>query len=200
VHLVFYIFQGIGIASAIGVRPFLPSLAAGALAAGDIGIDHFDFDHTNYSFVQSSWFLLVMLVGTILLVAVERSAIGPQLRRPPLAWVLIAISLGLGGLFFAASLCRGDYIVWPGWLGGIACAAVGVAASKPFLERLRGRLDAGAAAVGPPLVAEAFALLAAVLSIVAPPVGPITLLFLLWLLISGRGRGEQKYAGLRILR
>jgi hypothetical protein len=38
-----------------------------------------------------------------------------------------------------------------------------------------------------------------VLSVVAPPVGVIALAVLLWLLYAGRGRDEQKYAGLRIL-
>jgi len=40
----------------------------------------------------------------------------------------------------------------------------------------------------------------AALSVVAPPIGPIGLLLLLWLLLAGRGREQQKYAGLRILR
>jgi hypothetical protein len=35
---------------------------------------------------------------------------------------------------------------------------------------------------------------------VAPPVGPIALALLLWLLLAARRRGEHKYAGLRILR
>jgi hypothetical protein len=39
-----------------------------------------------------------------------------------------------------------------------------------------------------------------VLSVLLPPVGVIVLVALLWLLYAGRGRGEQKYAGLRILR
>ena len=47
---------------------------------------------------------------------------------------------------------------------------------------------------------EGAALLAAVLSVIVPPVGVIVLGLLLWLLIAGRGRGDQKYAGLRILR
>ena len=41
VHLVFDIFQGIGVAAAVGVRPFLPALVVGALAAGDVEI-HFN--------------------------------------------------------------------------------------------------------------------------------------------------------------
>ena len=83
---------------------------------------------------------------------------------------------------------------------GVLCAAVGVAASRPFLDRVRQRLDAAAAAVGLPLIGEGSALLLAVLSVVAPPVGPVVLLLLLWMLIRGRGRDDQKYAGLRILR
>jgi hypothetical protein len=200
VHLVFDIFQGIGIGAAVGIRPFLPSLAAGALAAGDIGVDHFDFNHTHYSFLQSSWFLLVVFVGTVLLVAVERSALASRLREAPLSYLVMLISLGLGGVFCAGSLCRGGDAVWPGWVGGVICAAIGIAASRPFLDRLRSRLDAAAAAVGMPLIAEGSAVAIAALSIVAPPVGPIALLFLIWLLFRGRRRDEQKYAGLRILR
>ena len=196
-HLAFDIFQGIGIAAAVGIRPFLPGLAAGALAAGAIQID---FDHTTYSYLQTSWFLLVLFAGAALLVLAERSALAERLRAGPLGLVLTAISLAVGGMFFAGSLCRGGYEIWPGWLGGIACALVGIAASKPFLERLRGRLDAAAAAVGLPLISEGSALVIAVLSVVAPPVGPLALLALLWLLFRGRQRGQQKYAGLRILR
>jgi hypothetical protein len=64
---------------------------------------------------------------------------------------------------------------------------------------VRARLDASA--VGAlPLFVEGAALLLAALSIVAPPVGPIALALLLWLLFAGRRREGQKYAGLRILR
>jgi hypothetical protein len=64
---------------------------------------------------------------------------------------------------------------------------------------VRARLDAEAAGALP-LLAEGAAALAAGLSVVAPPVGVIVLGLLVWLLIAGRQRGEQKYAGLRILR
>jgi len=197
VHLAFDIFQGIGVAAAVGIRPFLPSLAVGALAAGDVQIH---FDHTSYAFLQETPFLLVMLVGAVLLVVLDRGAWAPRLRSGPGAAVLIVVSLALGALFFAGSLCRGGYLVWPGFVGGVICAGVGVAASRPFLARVRERLDAADAAVGLPVVAEGVALLTAVLSVVAPPVGVVALLWLLWLLWRGRGRGEQKYAGLRILR
>jgi len=198
VHLTFDIFQGIGIAAAIGIRPFLPSLAAGALAAGSIEIH---FDHTSYSFLQSGPFLLVMVIGAALLIALARGGVwAARLSSRPAMALLAVIAAALGGLFFAASLCRGGYAVWPGWVGGVVCVGVGLAASQPFLARLRGRLDEAAAAVGLPLIADGSALLIAVLSVVAPPLGVVALLGLLWLLYRGRGRGEQKYAGLRSLR
>ena len=109
-------------------------------------------------------------------------------------------SLALGALFFAGSLVRDHHAAWPGWVGGVICAVVGIAAARPFLARLRSRLDEAAAAVGLPVIADGSALLMAVLSVLAPPIGLIALLGLLWLLYRGRQRGEQKYAGLRILR
>jgi hypothetical protein len=197
VHLTFDIFQGIGIAAAIGIRPFLPGLAAGALAAGSVEIH---FDHTSYSFLQSLPFLLVMVIGAALLIALGQGAWAPRLSSRPGVALLALIAAALGGLFFAGSLCRGGYAVWPGWVGGVVCVGVGLAASAPFLARLRGRLDEAAAAVGLPLIADGSALLIAVLSVVAPPLGVVALLGLLWLLYRGRGRGEAKYAGLRSLR
>jgi hypothetical protein len=69
VHLVFDIFQGIGVAAAVGIRPFLPTLAVGALAAGNVEIH---FDHTDFSFLQSAPFLLAMVACAIVLAGVER--------------------------------------------------------------------------------------------------------------------------------
>jgi hypothetical protein len=197
VHLVFDIFQGIGIAVAVGIRPFLPGLVAGALAAGDVEIH---FNGTSYSFLQSSWFLLVLVAGTALLVTLERSAFAEQVRAKGWNYGVMLVSLLLGGMFFAGSLARGHYAAWPGWVGGVLCAAVGIAASRPFLARLRSRLDSSAAAVGLPVISDGSALLIGLLSVVAPPIGLIALVGLLWLLLRGRQRGEQKYAGLRILR
>jgi len=197
VHLAFDIFQGIGIAAAIGIRPFLPGLAAGALAAGDVEIH---FDHTSYSFLQSLPFLLVMVIGAVLLVVLDQGVWASRLHSGPLAAALGGVALALGALFFAGSLVRDHHAAWPGWVGGVVCAAVGIAAARPFLARLRSRLDEAAAAVGLPVIADGSALLVAVLSVVAPPVGLLALLGLLWLLYRGQQRGEQRYAGLRILR
>jgi hypothetical protein len=196
VHLVFDIFQGIGVAAAVGVRPFLPALAVGALAAGDVQID---FAHTDFSFLQGPPFLFVMVIGAVLLAMMERRVAREQLERGPTALALAAVALVIGALLFAGSLCRGHYAIWPGLVGGVICAGVGVAATRPLLARVRSRLDRETSAMLP-VFTETGALLAAALSIVLPPVGVIVLALLLWLLIAGRGRGEQKYAGLRILR
>ncbi len=69
----------------------------------------------------------------------------------------------------------------------------------PLLARVRARLDRDAV-TALPFITAAVAAVAAALSVVAPPIGVILLLALLWLLIAGRGREQQKYAGLRILR
>src|SRR5438270_8134807 len=88
-HLVFDIFQGIGIAAAVGIRPFLPALAVGALAAGGVQIS---FSGTDYSFLQSGGFLLGMLAGVILLALVEGRVSSERLRRGPGALVLAGVA------------------------------------------------------------------------------------------------------------
>jgi hypothetical protein len=181
VHLAFDIFQGIGIALALGIRPYLPSLAVGALAAAGVEIH---FTHTQYHFLQAAPFLLVMVAATVLLAIMEsRSTLDGRFRTPVLA-----------------ALARGGYSPAPGFLGGLICAGIGLAASRPFLARLRTRLDAQSASVGVPVIAEGSALVIAILSVLAPPLGLLALVALLWLVWSGRGREETKYAGLRILR
>ena len=195
-HLVFDIFQGIGIAAAVGIRPFLPSLVVGALAAGDIQID---FAHSGYSFLQGALFLLIMVIGAVLLGLTERRAFREALGSRPVAYTLAACSLVLGALLFAGSLARGHYVAWPGFIGGVLCAGVGILATQPLLARVRARLDDEAAGTLP-FLTEGTAVAAAALSVLLPPVGIIVLGLLLWLLIAGRGRSDQKYAGLRILR
>jgi hypothetical protein len=120
-------------------------------------------------------------------------------ERGPLFVALAVISAALGALLFAASLARGHYAAWPGFIGGVVCAAIGLAATRPLFARVRARLDADAAAAVP-LYAEGVGVALAALSVLAPPIGVIGLAFLLWLLLAGRRREGQKYAGLRILR
>ncbi|MGH2913961.1 MAG: hypothetical protein ACRDMX_03130 [Solirubrobacteraceae bacterium] len=195
-HLVLDIFQGIGVAAAIGMRPFLPSLVVGALAAGDIQAD---FAHTSYSFMAQPGFLLVMVFGVVVLGLAERRATREALSQRSVTLGLGAIAVALGALLFAALLAHGNELAWPGWIAGAICAAIGIGATGPLLARVRSRLDAQTSGVLP-LLWEGAAVVAAAASVVAPGVGVVLLAALLWLLWAGRGHGERKYAGLRILR
>jgi uncharacterized protein DUF4126 len=184
VHLVFDILTGIGVAAAVGIRPFLAALVVGILAAANVEIH---FSHTGYSFLQSLPFLLAMAL-CVAIGFVLATRLGAT-NRTTLDTVIGIVSLALGALFFAGSLARGHYVAWPGLIGGVVCAAVGIAASLPLLRRVRARLDA-----------EAAAAVAAGLSVIAPPVGIVVLVVLVWFVVASRGRSDQKYAGLRILR
>jgi hypothetical protein len=195
VTLAFDIFQGIGVATAVGVRPFLPTVAVGALAAGDVEIH---FQHTDYSFLQSAPFLIAMGVLGLALIVLEYRVGAEELQGRVWVAVLGIASIVLGALLFAGSLCRDGHPVWPGFIGGALCALVGIAATAPLLARVRKRLGEDASTLS--WLTEIAAVLFAALSVVAPPVGVIGLLALLWLLWRGRGRDDQKYAGLRILR
>ena len=217
-HLVFDICQGIGVAAAVGIRPFLPALAARALAAGDVELN---FKHTSYSFLNSTAVVLALILGVVVVTVLERRGYGIGARAgassrakaapkgkgaaqrlaelDPLTLTLVACGAVIAAFFFAGELARGHAVVWPGFIAGPICALIAAAASQPLFARVRARLDAMAAAALP-IYAEATALLLAVLSIVAPPVGPLGLVLLVWLLVAGRRRGERKYAGLRILR
>lgn len=194
-HLAFDIFQGIGVAAAVGIRPFLPALAVGALAAGSVEIH---FKHTDFSFLQGAPFLLALALCAIAVAGLERRLSPERFERGPGAAVLGAFSLALGALLFAGSLCRGHYAIWPGVIGGVVCAAIGIAATRPLFTRARARLGGERSLLS--LFVEGAALALAALSVVAPPIGPIGLVLLLWLLWAGRRREGQKYAGLRILR
>ncbi len=195
-NLAFDICTGVGVAAAVGVRPFLPALAVGALGAGDVQID---FAHSDFSFLQNLPFLLVMAIGAVVLAVIERRLGRERLDAGLIAAVVSLAALAVGALLFAGSLGRDHHPYWPGLIGGVLCAAVGVIATRPLLARVRARLDAESA-TALPLFAEVGALIGAVLSVLLPPVGILVLVLLFWLLIAGRGRGEQKYAGLRILR
>ncbi|MGA2924548.1 MAG: hypothetical protein ABSG43_00935 [Solirubrobacteraceae bacterium] len=196
-HLALDICQGIGVAAAVGIRPFLPALVVGALAAGDVELH---VQGTDYSFLRGVPFLLAMVLLTIVVAFVQRRwPKSTQQQRGPFTIVLALAGLALGALLFAGALQRGHNAAWPGWIGGVLCAAVALAATMPLIVRVRGRMEQSIAATLP-IYVEAVAVLFAALSVLAPPVGPIGLLVLLWLLVAGRGREQQKYAGLRILR
>jgi hypothetical protein len=205
---------GAGLAGATGVRPFLPPLLAGALARGDVGID---FDGTDWSFLESPAFLLAVLVLAVLAYGVERSGAN---RSPPAAdrgrqgaavsgaraggWSQLTLALGLiglvlGALLFAGALADGGNAGWIGLVAGPVCAALGWLAVGGLIERARRRLEGGAASLLG-LYAEGAALVLAALAIFLPPVSFLALVGFVVLLLGGRRREGEKYAGLRVLR
>jgi hypothetical protein len=196
VHLVLDIFQGLGIAAAVGIRPFLPALAVGALAAGNVQID---FKGTDLDFLQSAPFLIGMGVGAIAFELAGRRLRGRAGGPRGFVLVLAAFGLALGALFFAGALAQDHYTDWPGAIVGVLCAALGAAATIPLLARVGGRLDPETAAALP-FYAEGAALALAEFAVLAPPVGVVGVALLAWLAVAGRRREGQKYAGLRILR
>jgi hypothetical protein len=193
VEYVFDLLQGLGIAAAVGIRPFLPVVLVGALAAGDLGID---FDGTSFAFLEQPPFLIGMLVlMAVATIAMRRT----NLELPPWAWAMLAISLVAGALLAAGSLADGDYSVIPGIVGGVAAAALGFFAARSLFSRVRRRLDPEAQSVLP-AYGEAAGVVGAGLSVLFPPLAILVIGVLIWLLAGGRRRAGEKYAGLRILR
>jgi hypothetical protein len=188
------LLQGIGIAAAIGVRPFLPVLLTGALASADVGLD---FDGTDFSFLESWAFLLAVLVvvGVLEYAARRRQDHEP----PPLVYALGAVAVALGALEAAGSLADRGHTIVPGLILGAAAALLGFLAARSLFGRVRRRLDPDAAAALP-VYAEGVALLGAGLSILLPPLAIVLVAAQAWLLVGGRRREGEKYAGLRILR
>jgi uncharacterized protein DUF4126 len=185
--------QGAGLASASGVRPFLPPLLAGALARGDIGLD---FDGTDYHFLESPGFLLAVLALAVLAYALDRR--GGE-ARDPATFALAGVALVIGALLFAGSLAEGHHESWPGLVAGAACAALGYAAVASLFARARRRLEGGAAGLLS-VYADAIALALAGLAIALPPVGLVALVAFAFLLVRSRSGREGKYEGLRVLR
>ena len=193
-RLLLDILQGMGVAGAAGVRPFLPTLAVGGLAAADAGVD---FDATDFSFLESPVFLVIILLAAAVSIVLEIR--GNDLETGLFGSFYGGIALGLGALLCAASIDDRHTVWWYGLLLGLACAAVGQFAARDLFTRVRTRLDAEARAALP-IYAEAMALAGAAASVLFPPLALVVLGFLGWLLIGGRRREGEKYAGLRILR
>jgi hypothetical protein len=190
------IAQGAGLAAACGVRPFLPVLVAGALARADRGVD---FDGTAFAFLEAPVFLLAAAITLVALALGERLRAAPAMGPGPVAAAVGGVGIGLGALEFAGSLADQGHPVWPGLVGGLACAALAQAASRDFFARVAARLDEqarGALA----LYADGLALALGVIAILLPPLSVVALAGFGLMLVRGRRREERKYAGLRILR
>jgi hypothetical protein len=194
---VFYIGLGVGLALAAGLRPFLPALLAGALASsGALGVG---FAHGGYEFLQSGWWLLAVTVAFVLAWALQLLLGAERLHAGPLGAALAGIAIGVGALLFAGTLADHGDAAWPGLLGGAAAAALAQAGTWPLLARARARLGDRGAREALTLYADSAALVLAALVALLHPLGYVALALSLWLAAAARRRGEQKYAGLRIL-
>jgi hypothetical protein len=191
VKLLLDILQGMGVSAAAGLRPFLPTLLVGALAADDLGVD---FDGTDFAFLESPWFLLAIVVALVV-----TTLLRSRFETPAGEAALGGIGMGLGALLFAGTLDDRHATWWPGIIAGLLCAFIAQQGARSLLTRTRARLDAEAAGALF-LYAEAAALLIAGLSVLIPPVSIVFIAFFIWLRLGGRRREGEKYAGLRILR
>jgi len=177
--------QGTGLASATGVRPFLPPILAGSLGHADLGVN---FSGGDFAFLESYVFIGVVAV----------LAIASHMREIPPP-VLAGLAIALGALLFAGSLTEGGREGWIGLPLGAACAALAWYASARFFARARARLGpdgAGFVEVYGDLVALSIAFV----SIVIPPLAFGALAAFVFLLVRGRSAEGRKYEGLRILR
>jgi hypothetical protein len=190
------LLQAAGIGAAVGIRPFLPALLVGALAAADLGVD---FDGTDFAFLEQPPFLLAMIVGLVLADLVRRRAGEERLESGTAFYAVGAIAVVVAALQGGGSLADHGHPVIAGILVAVACAVLGLLAVPPLFARVRARLDAAAAGLLP-LYREALALAAAGLSVLFPPLAILVIGALVWLLAAGRRRQGEKYAGLRILR
>jgi hypothetical protein len=205
--------QGAGLSGASGVRPFLPALLAGALARENSGVD---FSGTDFSFLESPAFLLVVLVLAVGSYALQRRRETVAQTRPsgrsgdprggrslpePFEAAMLVLGLVLGALLFAGSLADGHHESWPGIVGGLACAALGYYALASLFARARRRVAGSSGAVALlGLYADGIALVLAGLSILFPPIAYAALVVFLVLIARSRSEGAQKYEGLRSLR
>lgn len=189
------ILQGLGVASATGLRPFLPAILTGALATADLGVD---FDGTSFAFLESPIWLLILVVALVASIFVRKF-----LESPPGEAALSGIGIGLGALLCAGSIDDRHSTWWYGLIAGAAVALLASAVSRSLFGRVRARFTASgdaSAAAALPFYGEVSGAVVAGLSILFPPLAILAIGFLVALWWTGRRRGDQKYAGLRILR
>jgi hypothetical protein len=201
--LFFDIGTGAGLASATGIRPYLPPLLAGGLARGDIGID---FDGTDLWWLESPGFLAAVVAVGLVAFFVERSAanraspdIGGRAGRGPAEILSGLIGIALGTLLFAGALYDHGQPLWIGLVFGPLCAVLAWLAIGGLVERVRARLEPDQAALVT-AYADGAALILAAIAILVPPLAFLAIPGFVVLLLGGRRREGEKYAGLRILR
>jgi hypothetical protein len=165
-----------------------------------------DFDGTDFSFLESTAFLGVIVAVGVVAFLVERSvanraAADKRRRRPsdPGDVIALLLGLGFGALLFAGTLADNGHETWIGFLFGPFCALLGWVAIGGLIERVRNRLEPDQAALLT-AYADGAALVLAAIAVFVPPLGYLAIPGFVLLLLGGRRREGEKYAGLRILR
>jgi hypothetical protein len=201
----FYIGLGAGLGAAAGLRPFVPLLLAGAL--GSSGVLGVHFAGGSFHFLQQSWWLLVVAVGLALAYALQLLrgwtpvAVSATRRRgDAFAAALAGLGFGAGALLFAGTLAAHGDASWPGLLGGLLVVAIAQRAAFPVIVRARARLADRGAREALTVYLDAASLLIAALVALLHPLGYVVVALLAWFAWQGRARGDEKYAGLRVLR
>src|ERR1700712_2964381 len=121
------LLQGAGIAGGIGIRPFLPVLLVGALAAANLGLD---FGGTDFAFLEQAPLLAIVLAMLARSTYAVRRA-GPDApERSPYVGIFAAGAVILGALQGAASLAARHHPIVPGLILGALCAALGFVAVR----------------------------------------------------------------------
>jgi hypothetical protein len=192
VKLLLDILQGLGLAQAAGIRPFLPALVAGGAARADLLID---FEGGPFDFMEQPWWL-ALLAAAALALLILRNQVSSDAY---LGAAFQGLALGMGALLFCAVLSGDGYTWWPGIPAGLAGAWLSATAVQDLFARAATRLDEQAGA-HLPVYGEAMAVALAALSVIAPPVALVSAGFFAWLIIGGRRRRGEKHAGLRVLR
>src|SRR6478672_10471108 len=161
----FDILTAIGLGAACGIRPFLPVLVAGGLAAANATID---FDNTGYAFLEAPWWLLAITAAFV--VTVLAAKLIPH-------YALWVASLITGGLLGAGTLQDHHHSAVIGWVLGVLCAVLAAAAARDLFTRVRSRLDEQAAGALR-LYGEGAALVVAALAVLVPPLSIVVIGFL----------------------
>jgi Domain of unknown function (DUF4126) len=193
--LFFYIGLGLGLAAACGLRPYLPTLLAGALGSAEaLGVG---FTH-HFHFLEAGWWLIAVafvFVGSYLL----QLRLGQERFQTAVQPAILAQAIAVGALLFAGTLAAHGDVWWPGLIGGAAATALALRASGPVVLGARARLPDRPAREALTIYLDGAALLCAALVCLLHPLGYVLLVLLAVLLLRTRQRAGEKYAGLRIL-
>jgi uncharacterized membrane protein len=186
------ISQGIGTSLAAGVRALLVPLFVGAMARADALVD---FEHTGFSFLESIWWLALLLALVVAAFLLDRA----DADVPDALWAVVA--MGLGALLFAGVLEDEDYFGTAGLVPGMVCALLGFLAARAFLGGAADRLAARGESGGTiRTLGDLGAIAVAALALLVPPIAYVAVAFCLYVLAARRRRAGEKYEGLRILR